>query len=198
VHSEVELFKKYKAIVPKQQWEAFRSVISRKRNFQAKVFRSHNALHDGERWWTTTATIVRDLVGLSRGISLIEDADFRCILALDSLFNLDPQFILNYAGLKKPVEFGYMHTWREGPLEKRHIDRTGNWYKIDGSMDCYSSAQMDDLESPARQMEPKFWKRRNLSNHNRPWCQEACRQLDSVTIKSVYACYCLSDKLRKL
>jgi hypothetical protein len=173
VHNEEEFFNKYRVIVPKQEWEEFRSVISRKRNFQVRIVDEKGDLHVKDNSWTSATEIAEDLTRLKHGVLLIEDADFDCILALDFQFNLDPLFLLSYTGLRKDVEFCHIPT-PHGKNHKFNTGKMGNWYRIDCSMTRYGLVEPDNLKTPAWQMTSELWKRGNASNNNRPWCQEAC------------------------
>lgn len=189
MHNEGDFFQKYKKLVPKHEWEAFCSLISRERDYQATLF---SKIFDGylRGYWMGTG---EQLDQHSDDILLIEDLDISCILALDVQFDLDPQFILSYAGLKGPMEFGHTTV----PHRKSGLGTKGSWYTISGSIDSYDSVQIDESSPTVRRMIPGFWKRGQTSNTKRPWCQEARRQKRTHGITSVIACYCLTDSLRE-
>lgn len=192
-HNEEEFFQKYRELVPKHDWEAFRSLISRERKFQATLFRGLSRPYSGLSW---RFTMGEWLDPCSDSILLIEDVDIRCILALDDQFDFDPQFILSYAGLKGEHDHDPLYTPNH---ESRKSSRgtKGSWYRIDGSAGPYASLQTVDSRSPVRRMDSMFWKRGQTSKMERPWCQEACRQRCTYGVQSVIACYCLSDSLRE-
>lgn len=78
--TEGDFFQKYQELVPKHEWEAFRSLISQERSSQATLFaKMFNGYLLGRRWIRSGEWLDRD----SDGILLIEDVDISCILALD-------------------------------------------------------------------------------------------------------------------
>ena len=86
MHNEGGFFQKYKELVPKHEWEAFCSLITRERDYQATLF---SKIFDGYLcgYWMGTG---EQLDQHSDDILLIEDLDISCILALDVQFDLDP------------------------------------------------------------------------------------------------------------
>jgi len=178
-------------MVPDEEWEAFRSLFSRERDFKATLVRQRGNGYEECDW---TSGMAEALKRCSHGVLLIEDVDIRCILLLDAQFNLDPQFLLSYIDSRSEFE-SYNIKPHGDEVHKPKVGNVGDWYRIDGHMCCYSS-QTDATRPLAWQKTPKSSKSGMCSNENRPWCQEACR-LDHYMVRSVIACYCLSNNLRK-
>ena len=198
-----KFLQKYSSILPPPEFEEFSSLISRERKFQAQIWKEA----DGGLYEASELTLskIRDLEIGRDDILLIEDVDIRCVMALDAKFDLDPHFILNYAGFQKVAEHQYAPT----SVDELHFAETGtsgSWYTIVGKVQADCLRQTDDSPSHPRndwQSALKLWKHRGASETDRPWCQELCRQgvptedsLDHSSL-SVVACYCLSKTRRK-
>ena len=200
-----KFLQKYSSILPPPEFEEFSSLISRERKFQAQIWKEA----DGGLYEASELTLskIRDLEIGRDDILLIEDVDIRCVMALDAKFDLDPHFILNYAGFQKVAEHQYATT----SVDEFHFAGTGtgtsgSWYTIVGKFQADCLRQTDDSPSHPRndwQNALKLWEHRGASETDRPRCQELRRQgvptEDSLdhSYLSVVACYCLSKTRRR-
>ena len=196
-------FRKYSRLMPPPEFNEFRSMIGRERKFQAQLWRHLSDGFYGASEWTPSS--VHDLDTRNQDILLIEDVDVRCVMALDTAFDLDPQFILSYAGFRKAAEFRYIPT----PVDNFHYTGTEysrSWYTMVGKVEGGCSWRTDGSKALPRkewQSDLKLWKHRGASGVNRPWCQEARRQgvpnqgSRNHSFTSIVACYSLSKTLRE-
>jgi hypothetical protein len=195
-------FEKYKSIVPPSEFDEFRSTLSRKRNFRARMYQHKYGIYD-EHVWEPSPLMVRLL--RQRGTLLIEDADIECILALDAEYGLDPLFIVKYVGDSQSSELDW-HTSFGHSSRRNDASMMGNWYITNGSTLGAFSRRWHDPSRTARRGISKFFDRGEATNGKRPWWGEACRQIrdeefpdvEQFFVDSKIACYCLSDDLRKL
>jgi hypothetical protein len=110
--SELEkFFAKYKSIVDPLEFDEFCSILGRKRDFKkgsSQLFCQHvldcsckaSAFQTRGRGPLGSGQINRERNCRSEFV-VFEDVDISCILDLDSMFNLDPRFLLHYVGKKR-------------------------------------------------------------------------------------------------
>lgn len=201
--SHEEFFKKFKDIVLEEEFDGFRSTLGRRREFQAAIWHRISGSFRS-RLWTPTFTRYQD--ESKPAVLMIEDVDIRCIMSLDADFDIDPQFFANYAGYKHKTLMGR----RSFLLDKYHQSDTGiagSWYVMVGWTEGHYSWKKDDPHSVPRDAWRKVskpWKRDRSYGADRPWYDELHRNFLSNNaqanqpFKTVIACYCLSDSLRKL
>jgi hypothetical protein len=198
-----DFFKKYQSLLSPSAFSEFRSVFSRVRNFQARLWQCSD--HNKSPFSIWSPSKVQDLKRQNRDVLLIQDVDIRCLLALDAEFNLDPTFILSYGkgtmrSLNSPVPRDECHQAKTGLAGSwyttaGHINGNFLWMKGEWQPSANMSWQVDLGDQSCD---------RNLSA-NRPWWQEDCRQIRHARLHgfnnqyftSVSACYCLSDRLRE-
>jgi hypothetical protein len=197
-----KFFQKYKTMLSLSDLEKFRTLIGRRRNYTARLVgnnfggrittpKPENPDSATRSGWTN-AEWTHEHSGYEERYDddytlLIEDVDIRCLLALDAKFDLDPRFVISYAG----------------PHLRTHQAETstaGSWFTSVGTIEQDCSRQIDDwlrLRRMKRESTPTLSRRTKATSACRPWWQEDCRSYDRNFHRTVIACYCLSDKIRK-
>ena len=198
-------FAKYRSLVIPSRFDRFRSTLGRERAFRAFMYQDKAEVDTYQRSWESKwePWMVKQLC-VERGTSrtlLIEDADIKCILALDEEFSLDPRFVVSYASYNRFSKNVFLVPRGSALRSHRAVTgMAGSWY-----ISCSTTAALFSWRGnrPSRQRIPKFFDRGEATNEKRPWWREDCRQTVEdneiyCEVESKIACYCLTDDIRKL
>lgn len=197
-----DFFSKFRSHLPQQEFDDFREIISRERDYNAQLFTKTG--HQPFRNDFSTSYSVNDMLKtidwLARSnvpdvqnVLLIEDVDIRSLMYLSATYDLDPQFLLSYVGFD-----AYPGFIPESTFHKADTGVAGSWYTASGS----TSAKSEWYQEPSNPPSRSAWNRaHNLlepgkSPPNRAWWQEAHRRHARRTA-SMIGCYCLTSTVRR-
>ena len=198
-------FDKYRSLLPSEEFDKFRDLVGRTRPGRtSRYFFTSSSGKLGYEYLPSVRTQAErsknaDLSKME--IVLVEDVDEACLVALDTVYQLDPEFLLAYTSM------GDKHS-RDFEATADPADMTGKWYVAEMAI---------SVGYPWLTEESRFVKKYNTSNRPlyktllagrhatergalKPWWEEEIRTgnfLLSTKVRSKIACYCLTDKLRE-
>jgi len=179
-----DLLRKYQALLQPCDWEEFASVVTRERDSKGYLVRVERPQCQD---WKPSMVGAMDRDNHEVEILLVEEVDIGWLMALDAKFDLDPAFVLSYAGFPatgRSDDDYFMPHDDCRKVSSGKDGRTGSWYKMIGQMNG-------------------IWQHGEISPTKCPWYREQRRCRPSSVRStcagrsSVIACYCLTDKLRK-
>jgi hypothetical protein len=199
-------FNKYRPLLPPDEFEQFRTLVGKIR--ASPVLRYY--VRPGQSWLGLGSSYANGPMDPRRSedadlskmeVLIVQDVDVRRLLVLDDAYQLDPQFVLAYAGVgdKHSPEFDKMTD---------SAGMAGKWYVTEMSILLESPWETEDSMTVKRAaaLELPWYKwllaqrRAPEENPTHPWWKEAVRSekpFINTTIRSKVACYCLTDKLRE-
>lgn len=198
-------FNKYRSLLSPEEFGRFSDLVSKTRpSWGRRCFVSSSTGKLSYEYGSIARMDIRrsraaDLSKME--IIFVEDVDVRLLVALDTAYHLDPQFLLAYKGAGDKHSPDFETT--SGPA-----DMAGKWYITEISMLLEDPWHLEDSNNPSKiytRVEPWFtnlFRRRHATGTDfvSPWWKEPVRtevNFSHTKVSSKIACYCLTDKLRE-